>query len=111
MMNKRISILSIERPFERIALQGLFIVFAVLVATYLYFVGASVLNIIARTEANAEGVRLRSAIAGMEKEYFALKADVGPLAAAELGLAPVSQTAYVYRPGNAAAVTIGSNEI
>lgn len=112
MMHKRISILAIEHPFERMARQGLFALLGILIIAYLYFVGASVLNIMARKEATASAVRIQSAIALMEQEYFALSQDVNPSAARELGLAPVSRTNYVYRPGNAASAgTIESNAI
>ena len=111
-MNKKISILSIEHPLENILLRALFVLLGALFCAYLYFVGASVLNIIDRKEASAEVTRLQSTIAGMEKEYFVLTSAVGPLAAVELDLTRLSGTDYVYRPGNAASAdTIERNEI
>ena len=83
-----------------------------LASFYTYFVGSSVLNIIARKEAIAEIARLEGAIASMEREYFELTKAMSPLAAGLLGLTPVSDTNYVQRPGNAATlVTIDSDAI
>lgn len=78
---------------------------------YLYFVGASVMNIIARKEMSAEATRLQSAIASIEQEYFALANDIDESVAVSYGLAPVENTQYIYRPGNAAAATIAGNGI
>lgn len=112
MMHKKISILASEHPFERAVMQSLFFALAALLCAYLYFVGASVIHIIARKEATAQTVRLESAIAVMEQQYFALSRSVDGASASELGLAPVSGTHYVYRPGNSASAgVIARNEI
>jgi hypothetical protein len=111
-MHKKISILASEHPFERTAVQVLFGVLVLLLCAYLYFVGASVFNIIARKEATAQTAGLQSAIAEMEQKYFALSQSVDNGSAATLGLAPVSGTTYVYRPGNAASAgVVARNEI
>jgi hypothetical protein len=70
---------------------------------YLYFVGASVLNIIARKEASRSSVALQSSIARLEKQYFVLSEAVTPTTGASLGLSHVQETNYVYRPGATAA--------
>jgi hypothetical protein len=103
-MDKKIPILVIEHPYERAALSLLLGVLGVLVCAYLYFVGASVLNIMARKEAGADLERTRTSIAQMEEQYFALSKSITSESARTLGLAPVSETSYVYRPGNAAVV-------
>src|SRR3989338_5676493 len=111
-MHKKISILSIEHPLERLALNALFVLLALLVAGYLYFVGASILNIIVRKEAAADIDRLQSSIALTEKEYFELNKSVSPIVAGDMGLTQLSRTNYVYRPGNSAsAVTIERDAI
>lgn len=86
------------------------IVLGALCFAYLYFVGASVLNVVARKEAVVETQKLQSAIASMEQEYFALSESVdGPLAST-MGLVAIDDTAYIYTPGStAAAVTMGGN--
>ncbi len=99
---KRVS-LAIEHPMESIARQALFGVLAVLIFAYIYFVAASILNIMARKEANTAVFSLQSAIAQMEGEYFALSRAIEPESGAKIGLAPVAKTHYVYRPGNLSA--------
>ncbi len=114
MMNKRISILSIEHPLERTALQVLFGATIFLLCLYLYFVTASVLNIIARKEASAAAANISTKIAMMEQQYFDLSSAVNPETAPSLGLAPIEGTDYVYRPGTAAintTDTMSSNAI
>ena len=101
-MHKKISILAFEHPLERAAMRAMSAVLVILFLGYLYFVGASVLNIIARKEATAQTATLQSAIASMEQQYFALSQSVDSRTEVELGLSPVSGTHYVYRPGNAA---------
>jgi hypothetical protein len=114
-MNKHIAILSIEYTFERVAFRVLFAILGVILCGYLYFVGASVLNIIARKEASRSSVALQSSIAGLEKQFFALSESVTPETGSSLGLAPVNDTEYVYRPGATAllapADTIDRNAI
>lgn len=98
-----------EHPYERTMMHALLAVLAVLCFGYLYFVGMSVMNIVARKEADAQTSRLQSAIASLEQQYFALSKDVDESAAVAIGLAPVDETHYVFRPGNAAAATMASN--
>lgn len=82
-----------------------------LVFAYLYFVGASILHVVARKEMSAEATRLQSSIALMEREYFALSSVVDESTAPSLGLSAVKQTTYVYEPGTAVAATIPGNDI
>ena len=101
-MNKRISILAIELPLEVHLLRAIMAVLLCAAACYLYFVSASVLNIMARKGAVDEAAKLQSAIGVMEREYFALGEELSPEEASSIGLAPLAETSYVYRPGNAA---------
>ncbi len=98
--------LATEHPFERRALSILSVVLAVLVGAYLYFVAASILNVMARSEATRQSAAIESSIGSLEQRYLALSQEVSPQAGQALGLAPVAETSYVYRPGNAA--TAGS---
>lgn len=101
-----------EHPLERAALRALILALAACAALYIFFVGSSVLNVIARKEAIQQSAALASSVALMEREYFEIARAVSPEDGARLGLAPVSDTMYVHRPGNtAAAVTIGVDEI
>jgi hypothetical protein len=101
-MNKKISMLAIEYPVERMAFVALTAVLAILFCAYFYLVVASVLNIIARKEADAQSATLQGSIGILEKQYFTLSQSITPQDAQDLGLAPVTGTYYVYRPGNAA---------
>ena len=94
--------LTAEHPAERIVFRALGAVLFVLLCGYFYFVSASVLNIIARKEADAKSASLQTSVAQMEQRYFALRDSVTPQEAASLGLSRVSDTQYVYVPGNAA---------
>ncbi len=113
---KRVS-LAHEHALEPVSRQVLFAILGVLIFAYLYFVAASILNIMARKEANSAVFSLQSAIAQMEGEYFSLSHAMQPESGARIGLAPVSDTHYVYRPGNAASAAgnpadrMGGNEI
>ena len=98
-MNKTISILSMEYAIERMLLPGLFSAAALLILMYLYFVSASVMHVIARQEAISVSSSLQSSISVLEKNYFTLSQSVTPAKGSSLGLAPISTTNYVYRPG------------
>lgn len=99
MMNKKISILAAEYPIENIALRAFIIASIVLVAIYIYFVGTSILDIIARKEALAESAKIATVIADFERDYFSLSKNVTARSAGTAGLVPVNDIAYVYRPG------------
>lgn len=103
--------LTAEHPYENAVISALMLVLFVLACGYLYFVGASILNVIARKEASAETTRLQSSIALMEQEYFALAEHVDESIAADLGLVAIDTTQYVYKPGTAVAATIPGNGI
>ncbi|MEK7134088.1 MAG: hypothetical protein AAB804_03385 [Patescibacteria group bacterium] len=103
--------LSVQHPFENTIIRVLSIALIVLVFGYLYFVSASVLNVMARKEALAEVTKIQGFIGGLEQQYFALSEGVTLQAGATLGLSPITDTQYVYRPGNVGAVTIGRNAI
>ncbi len=103
--------LMMEHPYERILARCLTIAVVTLVAGYLYFVSGSVLNVMARKDALTQVTKIQGAIGGLEQQYFALSQDVTPSTGGVLGLAPVENTQYVYRPGNVGAATIGPNAI
>ena len=94
--------------YERIAFRVLFALLGIILCGYLYFVGVSVLNIIARKEATRATATLQGTIAGLEKQYFALSESVTPQSGAALGLGQVQETDYVYRPGSTASAPSGA---
>jgi hypothetical protein len=103
--------LSLEHPRERFLLHLLSICLVGLVCLYLYFITASVLNVMARKEAMGQINDIQGAIGKAEQQYFALSQGVTPEEGASLGLVPISNTQYVYRPGAVGAVTIARNAI
>lgn len=103
--------LSLEHPAERIILRVLSILLLASIAGYLYFVSASILNVIARKEALSSVAVIQGSIGGLEQNYFELSSGISPASGSSLGLAPVAHQSYVYRPGNVGAATIAVNEI
>lgn len=103
--------LSLEHPRERLLFHILSIALVVLVCLYLYFITASVLNVMARREALVRVNAIESEIGKAEQQYFALSQGVTPEEGANLGLVPATDTQYVYRPGSVGTVTIARNAI
>ena len=111
MIHKKISSLSIEHPYERAAfrlLAGLVAIFAV---GYMYFVAASVLNVMARTAYDRQSVAIEGDIGMLEQRYLYLTSAVRQDAAQEFGLVPVNETSYVYRPGPSASLPVKNDVI
>ena len=103
--------LNSEHPFENAAFNTFIAVLMLLIFTYVYLVGSSALNIIARKEALAQAEQAGSEMGRFEREYFAASEKVTPEAGLSLGLAPVAKTAYVYRPGTVGQARAPHNEI
>lgn len=96
-IHTKYSILSAEHPAEAILLRiGLGVLLAC-TCLYLYFVSASVLNVIAREEAQRRSVALEDSVGVLQQEYFALAAGVSVEDAARLGLSTVESVSYVHR--------------
>ena len=89
-----------EHPHERLVIRLLIGTLVGLIFLYIYFVSITTLNVIARKDAMRRADDLTSSIGALEQQYFALARSVTPESAQELGLVPVSNTAYVYAPGN-----------
>ncbi|MDP3965646.1 MAG: hypothetical protein Q8Q13_02500 [bacterium] len=103
--------LNAEHPLEAIAFRAFFILLLGLIFVYIYLVGFSALNIIARKEALAQAAQAGALIVNSERAYFAASQKVVPEAGLPLGLAPVAKTAYVYRPGTVGQASVSHNEI
>jgi hypothetical protein len=93
--------LAVEYPAERILMRGLIAALVVLAMCYLYFVSASVINVMAQKEAMAQTAQIEGSIGALEGNYFALSQSITPQAAVAMGLSPISvqHTDYVDRPG------------
>ncbi len=103
--------LTMEHPTERAVLKMLVAALMVFLGAYVYFVSASVLNVIARKEALAQTATLSSTLSLLERDYYTAGAAVTPSEGERFGLAPVSDTQYVYRPGTIGAARVVSNGI
>jgi hypothetical protein len=110
-VNKKLSVLSYEHPAEAVVFRALCLLLAIISCLYLYFVAASVLNVIARKEADASAASTQSSIGQLEQHYFTLSQSITPDEAAKLGLSPVTETNYVYLPGNAAAASLPTDNV
>ena len=108
---RQTQVLAVEYPIERHLFTALVLLLTVLFCSYFYFVVGSVFNVIGEKQADANSADLQSSIASLEKQYFALSQTLTPQAASSMGLAPVQNTQYVYRPGNAASIPSPSHAI
>jgi hypothetical protein len=100
MLKKKTVAFAVEHPFEHIAFKVLLALLAFLIFSYLYFVAASIMNVVARREALAQSSRIESSIGDLEQKYFSLSQQVTPEEGVRLGLVPLTQPTYVNRPGN-----------
>ena len=103
--------LSIEHRAERIALRFLSLALIAIACGYLYFIAASILNVVAREEMLAQVSVIQGSIGALEQRHFELTKSISPQSGQSLGLAPVADKHYVYRPGNVGATSIARNEI
>jgi hypothetical protein len=100
-----------ERSLERLTLRILVVFVVFLACTYLYFVTASVLHVMARREALSRIDAVQGSIGSLEQQYFSLSQGITPDVGQTIGLAPAQKTSYVYRPGTIGSATIVRNEI
>ena len=105
------AVVALEHPNERLLFQALCFALALLACGYLYFVTTSVMNVIARKEALAQSSQIRGSLGSLEQQYFALSESITPEVASALGLAPIKDTEYVYKPGSVGVATIPDNGI
>ncbi|MBI4093780.1 hypothetical protein HY417_02350 [Candidatus Kaiserbacteria bacterium] len=103
--------LTSEHPAERAFMCMLIAAIVTLGVLYVYFVGGTTLNVIARKEARAEIASLATIVSELERGYFALAQGIGPEDGERLGLSPVANTSYVHHPGNAAHAGADSDEL
>lgn len=109
--HRRDSVFVSVLPSEETTTRLLCFMLLILVFAYVSFVSLSIVNVIARKEANDQATALRSVVGSLERDYFALSQTVGAANGDSLGLAPVSDTQYIHRPGSVGAVDGVRNEI
>ena len=100
-----------EHPYERYAAQVLVAAVMLCAIVYVYCVVASVLNITARKDALRQTAEIESSIGILEEQYFSMSQDITPESAAIFGLAPVSGSSFVYRPGTVGVASTEHDEI
>lgn len=110
-LHKKTKALGIEHPRERLVMQLFLTATIILLCAYLYFVCASVLNVMARREALQNSKMLQASIGVLQQRYFTLSEGITTEMAASLGLAPIVSTAYVHRPGAVGIVENARNAI
>lgn len=110
-LNKKVSALSVEHPYEYALLRGLCLAVAALIFLYLYLVSLSVFNVIAQREATQASVALESRIGALEGQYFSLSEKITLDHADTLGLTQISANSFVYRPGTVGVVSVAQNAI
>lgn len=86
-----------EYAFEPVMRRLLVIIAIFSALTYVYFVSASVVHIVARKDAETTLSRTATEVAELESQYFALSKDITRERAATLGLVPVEDTQFVNR--------------
>lgn len=80
------------------------------VIAYGYFVGFSIMNVIAHKEAAAKSAQLKSSLSRLEQTYFELTKNMSPDMGSAIGLGPTEHTEYIRRAGTVG-VASRANEI
>jgi hypothetical protein len=109
-LNKKISALSAEHPYEYAIFRSLCIAAAACMLLYLYLVSVSILNVIAQKEASNASAILESRLGVLESEYFALSRNITRQHAEDMGLKPLAASSFVYRLSSVSAAR-GHNAI
>ncbi len=94
--NLQINSLSLNN-FEERAFFTLATLLALSVALYLYFISATILNVVDRTSALGEAKVLDTKISELESEYMAFGAVIDLPAAKTLGFQEIAKIDYVSR--------------
>ena len=100
-----------EHPLERIAYRALIVGIGMCAVVYVYCVVASVLNITALKYAVRESAVSQSAIGVLEEQHFVMSRNLTVDTSAQLGLARVESSSFVYRPGTVGIVSTAHDQI
>lgn len=93
------AVLHTQLPREELAIRLLSGAVAFMVLAYIVLVSMSIVNVMARTEAQEDALTRRTAVAELEQKYFALSAEITAEKGAAIGLMPVASTEFVHHPG------------
>ncbi|MDB5187511.1 MAG: hypothetical protein JWO50_31 [Candidatus Kaiserbacteria bacterium] len=91
--------LSIQNPWERVALRVVCVALAALVCTYLYLIIFSITNVMTMKEAQVQSQRIENSISMLDTQYFNLTKSITPEDGIALGLGSVEVPQYITRPG------------
>ncbi|MBI5456667.1 hypothetical protein HY969_02910 [Candidatus Kaiserbacteria bacterium] len=97
-------------PREESAIRFFGVLLAVSVFAYVFFVSLSIVNVIARKEADEQASQLRASVGQLEREYFALSGGVQANDGETIGLTAVRGANFIHRPGAVAKENV-RNEI
>lgn len=84
---------------EHLVLRALTVAIVVSVLSYGYFVGVTIMNMIANQEALAKSEQLKSTVSSLESEYLKLTSAITPDLGPSLGLSETENRSYVRRAG------------
>ncbi len=98
-----------NQDLEKRIFKGLVFALAVLFASYIYFVGHTVFNIVARKAIDVDARNLTSAVSSLELEYFSLSNKIDLSYAESAGFINPNQTAFANRENLAMAQTLAIN--
>ena len=110
-LQKKTQVLTVEHPAERFVLQACLFMLGLLLVGYLYFVCQSILNVMARQEAEHRATSLAGEIGALEQRFFSLSHTITPAEAQTLGLKALRSTSYVHRPGEVGVSEVSRNAI
>ena len=88
-----------EHPFEAHFRTFLSIALVVGIVFYVYLVGASVVNLMARKEAFASAVSTNAKVSDLEQQYLTFSHGLTPEQGTALGLHAVNPSAYIRTHG------------
>lgn len=108
-IHKKSAALTVAHPAELLLFKIFSAAIVIFACTYVYLVAATALNVIASREASARAATLESAVGTMQQQYFALSQAAAAAAPASLGLAPITETSFVYRPTTVGLVSPADN--
>ena len=108
-INKKIDALSVAHPAEAWIMKACIALIALMLCGYVYVVSATALNVMAGREADAHAATLEGRLGALQQRYYSLARAISAESAMSLGLAPVAETDYVYRPSTVGIVYTGDN--
>jgi hypothetical protein len=108
-INKKVTALSVAHPAEAILLKACMAAIVLMLCGYVYVVSVTALNVMAGREADAQAASLEGSLGALQQRYYSLSHAISKETAAQMGLQPVAETAYVSRPSTVGIVYTADN--